>query len=54
MGRKKIDNAKKKVKLAVSIDPGIPQYLKDKSINVSSLINKLLNEYIKNENKNLL
>jgi post-segregation antitoxin (ccd killing protein) len=53
MGRKKIDNDKKKVKLAVSVDPEIPNYFKDKSINLSSLVNKLLKEYIKNGNEGL-
>jgi post-segregation antitoxin (ccd killing protein) len=53
MGRRKIDDDKKKVKLAVSIDPELPQYFKDKSINLSSLVNKLLKEYIKNGNQSL-
>ena len=47
MGRKKVEEEKKKVKLAVSIDPELPQYFKDKSINLSSLVNKLLKQYIK-------
>jgi post-segregation antitoxin (ccd killing protein) len=50
MGRKKIKDSEKKVKIGISIDPEIPGYLKERSINVSSLINKLLNEYIKNGN----
>ena len=50
MGRKKVEEEKKKVKLAVSIDPELPQYFKNKSINLSSLVNKLLKEYIKNGN----
>ena len=50
MGRKKVEEEKKKVKLAVSIDPELPQYFKDKSINLSSLVNKLLKDYIKNGN----
>jgi len=50
MGRKKVEEEKKKVKLAVSLDPELPQYFKDKSINLSSLVNKLLKEYIKNGN----
>ena len=50
MGRKKVEEEKKKVKLAVSIDPELPQYFKDKSINLSSLVNKLLKEYVKNGN----
>jgi len=53
MGRRKIDDDKKKVKLALSIDPELPQYFKDKSINLSSLVNKLLKEYIKNGNQSL-
>jgi hypothetical protein len=53
MGRKKIINEKKKIKSGVSIDPEIFYYLKDKSINFSSLVNKLLKEYIKNEYKGL-
>jgi post-segregation antitoxin (ccd killing protein) len=53
MGRKKIDNEKKKVKLAVSIDPDLFNFFKEKSINISSLTNKLLKEYKDNENKSL-
>ena len=53
MGRKKIKEEEKKVKIAVSIDPNLPQYFKDKSINFSSLVNKLLIEYIKNGDKSL-
>lgn len=51
MGRKKINDEDKKVKIGVSIDPDLPQYFKDKSINLSSLVNKLLKDYIKNGNK---
>ena len=53
MGRKKVEDEKKKVKLAVSIDPELPQYFKNKSINLSSLVNKLLNNYIKNGDQSL-
>lgn len=53
MGRKKINDEDKKVKIGVSIDPNLPQYFKDRSINISSLVNKLLIEYIKNGNKSL-
>jgi hypothetical protein len=53
MGRKKINDEDKKVKIGVSIDPNLPQYFKDKSINLSSLVNKLLKDYIKNGNKSL-
>ena len=48
MGRKKIEENKKKVKVGISLDPHLPQYFKDMSINLSSLVNKLLKEYIKN------
>ena len=53
MGRTKIDDRKKKQKISVSIDPEIIVLLKEKSINTSSLINKLLKKYIGNGNKNL-
>jgi post-segregation antitoxin (ccd killing protein) len=53
MGRKKIKDEEKKIKIGISIDPNLPKYFKDKSINISSLVNKLLNEFIKNENKDM-
>jgi len=53
MGRRKIDDDKKKTKIGVSIDPEIPKFLKDRSINISSLVNKLLKNYMENANKNL-
>jgi hypothetical protein len=53
MGRIKIDDRKKKRKISVSIDPEIIVLLKEKSINISSLINKLLKKYIENGSKNL-
>lgn len=53
MGRKKIQENEKKVKIGVSIDPDLPKYFKDKSINISSLVNKLLKQYIQNDNKSL-
>ena len=53
MGRNKIDEDKKKIKVSVAVDPELPQYFKDKSINLSSLVNKLLKEYIKNGNQSL-
>jgi len=54
MGRNKIEDDKKKVKISVAIDPELPNLLKLKHINISSLVNKLLKEYIENGNKNLL
>lgn len=53
MGRRLVPDNEKKVKLAVSIDPWIPVHLKDKHINLSSLVNKLLTDYIKNGKENL-
>ena len=53
MGRKKIKDNEKKVKVGVSLYPHLPIYFKDMSINLSSLVNKLLKEYIKNGNKSL-
>jgi post-segregation antitoxin (ccd killing protein) len=53
MGRKKIDDEKKKVKIGISIDPELPGYFKDRSINISSLINKLLKEYVENGRKQI-
>jgi len=53
MGRKKIVENLKKIKVGVSIDPDLPEYFKDKSINLSSLVNKLLRKYVENENQSL-
>ena len=48
MGRKLIDKDKRKIKLSVAIDPDIPSFFKDKHINISPLVNKLLRDYINN------
>jgi len=53
MGRHKKIETDKKVNIGVSIDPDIPTFFKDKHINISSLVNKLLRDYINNGNKNL-
>jgi len=53
MGRKKIKDEEKKVKIGITVEPYIPQYFKDKSINLSSLVNKLLKDYIKNGDKSM-
>lgn len=53
MGRKKLKELEKKVKIGISVDPDLPKYFKDRSINLSSLINKLLKEYVKNGDKSL-
>ena len=49
MGRNKINDTDKKQKISVSVNPDIVIKLKEKSLNVSSLINKLLLNYINNE-----
>jgi uncharacterized protein (DUF4415 family) len=53
MGRKLMDKNKMKKKMSISVDPDIVDELKQRCINISSLINKLLRSYIKNGNKNL-
>ena len=50
MGRKKIKIEEKKIRLSITIDPKIEKIIKEKHINLSSLTNKLLNDYFKNEN----
>jgi hypothetical protein len=49
MGRRKINDEYKKQKISISLNPDMVVKLKEKSINVSSLINKLLLNYINNE-----
>lgn len=47
MGRnKKFDN-EKKVKVGICLDPEVMFFLKSNSVNVSSLVNKLLIDFIK-------
>jgi len=53
MGRRIVPDDKKKVKMGVSLDPDIPAIIKERSINLSALVNKLLREYIDSGNKNL-
>jgi hypothetical protein len=43
MGRKKIDNAKKAVRVTISISPALIEWLKSKGV-VSKTISKLVNE----------
>lgn len=52
MGRTKIGDEERKVKISISVSPEVVDYLKGQCINTSSLINKLLKEYIKNGKKN--
>ncbi len=53
MGRRLVPDEEKKIKIGVSVDPWIPDYFRDKHINLSSLVNKLLTDYIKNGEKSL-
>jgi hypothetical protein len=52
MGRKKIDEEEKKIRMSVTIDPDIEKIIRKNHINFSSLTNKLLKEYF-NGKKNL-
>jgi hypothetical protein len=53
MGRVKVETDKKKKSISVAMEPEILNYIRNKHINLSSLVNKLLKEYIKNGNENL-
>ena len=50
MGRKKIKVEDKKIRVSITVNPKIDLIVKEKHINLSSLTNKLLTEYFKNEN----
>jgi len=50
MGRKKIKLEEKKIRMSITIDPKIEKIVRVKHINLSSLTNKLLNDFFKNEN----
>jgi hypothetical protein len=49
MGRKKIKEEQKKIRMSITVDPIIEKIIRDKHINLSSLTNKLLKEYFINE-----
>jgi hypothetical protein len=49
MGRKQIKLEEKKIRMSITIDPNIEKIVRDKSINLSSLVNKLLIKYFSNE-----
>jgi hypothetical protein len=49
MGRKKIKVEDKKIRVSISVDPAIEKIVKDNHINLSSLTNKLLNDFFFNE-----
>lgn len=52
MGRKKIKEEEKKIRVSITIDPKFEKLIKNNHINLSSLTNKLLDEYF-NDEKNL-
>jgi hypothetical protein len=49
MGRKQIKEEDKKIRMSITIDPSVEKIIRDKHINLSSLVNKLLYEYFDNE-----
>jgi hypothetical protein len=49
MGRKKMKNEDKKIRMSITIDPNIEKLVKENYINLSSLVNKLLNDFFNNE-----
>lgn len=51
MGRKKINILDKKIRMSITVDSKIEKQIKDKHINLSSLVNKLLIEYFNDEKK---
>lgn len=53
MGRKLKKDEDKKTKVSVALDKQVLQYYRSLHINLSSLVNKLLNDYIKNGDKNM-
>lgn len=53
MGRKKLKKEEKKQNVSVTLNPELVKYFQQTHINLSSLINHLLTNYVKNENKNL-
>ncbi len=47
MGRNKINEENKKVRVSLTINPDIGKKIKERHINLSSLVNKLLIDYLK-------
>jgi post-segregation antitoxin (ccd killing protein) len=54
MGRKLKTEEEKKTKVSVALDRELLTYYRNLHINLSSLVNKLLNDYKKNGNENML
>jgi post-segregation antitoxin (ccd killing protein) len=53
MGRVKKNNEEKKQSISIAIKPELLKHYRNLHINLSSLINKLLEDYKHNENTNL-
>lgn len=53
MGRKKKINEEKKQSISIALNPELLEYYRSLHINLSSLVNKLLDDYRKNGNKDL-
>ena len=53
MGRKLKTEEEKKTKVSVALDRELLTYYRNHHINLSSLVNKLLNDYKNHGNKNL-
>lgn len=53
MGRNKKNNEDKKQSVSIALEPELLEYYRGLHINLSSLINTLLDDYRKNGNKGL-
>jgi hypothetical protein len=53
MGRNKKNNEEKKQSISIALKPELLKYYRCLHINLSSLINKLLEDYRENGNKSL-
>lgn len=53
MGRKKKNNEEKKQSISIALNPELLEYYRSLHINLSSLVNKLLEEYKENGKENL-
>lgn len=53
MGRNKKNNEEKKLSISIALKPEILEYYRNLHINLSSLVNKLLEDYKENGNKSL-
>jgi hypothetical protein len=53
MGRLKINDDEKKIKVSVALEPELLKFYRSLHINLSSLVNKLLKDYKDEKYKNL-